>query len=180
MEIWKDIKGYEGVYQVSSLGRVKSLDRISYNPRYGECKLKGQMLKACPNSNGYLGCSLVINGITKHFRIHRLVAMAFLPVVSNKLEINHIDGNKANNKLSNIEWCNRSENITHAFRLGLKKAPKGVINGECKLTEKQVLEIRQQYLGVRKGVSMDYLALKYNISRSQVSRILKRQSWKHI
>ena len=122
-EIWKDIQGYEGLYQVSNLGRVKSLGRFI------ESRLKGvdkvwkaeRILKTCKRTNGYIGVGLRKNGKGKNFNIHRLVAIAFLDNPENKPQVNHIDGNKKNNNVSNLEWVTNSENQKHAYKHGLIK-----------------------------------------------------------
>lgn len=104
-EIWKDIKGYEGLYQVSNLGNVKSINH--YN-KFGEKTIlyKGKVLKQqIIKTNGYLSVNLSKNGKTKKFLVHRLVAEAFITNSNNYLVINHIDENKLNNSLDNLEWC---------------------------------------------------------------------------
>ena len=111
-EIWKDIKGYEGLYQVSSFGRVKSFDSID---KLGRIR-KGRILKGGKITHGYLKVKLYKNGIASHHRIHRLVAQAFIPNPENKSEVNHIDEDKTNNMLSNLEWVTRNENNNHGTR----------------------------------------------------------------
>ena len=108
-EIWKDIVGYEGLYQVSNMGRVKSLN---YNHTGKE-----KLLSPLKDSGGYLRANLCKNGKPKMYKVHRLVLMTFSPVENmDKLDINHIDENKLNNNLSNLEWCDRSYNINHGTR----------------------------------------------------------------
>ena len=101
MEEWRDIKGYEGIYQVSSLGRIKSLPRYTRN---GSCKYE-KILKQCDDKEGYKILNLYKNGKHKTFRVHRLVAQEFIPNPNNLPEINHKDENPANNNLENLEWC---------------------------------------------------------------------------
>lgn len=118
-EIWKDIKGYEGQYQVSNLGRVKSLDR--YVPcNRGVTLLKSQIMKPMERK-GYLRVSLSKDNKDTAFSIHRLVADAFVDNPDNKPQVNHIDGNKQNNIASNLEWCTNGENQLHAYKTGLHK-----------------------------------------------------------
>jgi hypothetical protein len=109
MEIWKDIEGFEGLYQVSSYGRVRSFDRYD---RMGRVK-RGTILAPCDNSRGYKYVCLCKDGSKKHEYIHRLVAMHFLINDRNCSQINHKDENKSNNNLSNLEWCTPSENINY-------------------------------------------------------------------
>ena len=124
MEIWKDIKGYEGLYQVSNIGRVRSVDR--YVNHIG-CKVirKGKILRPATDTSGYHGVILSKNNIAKRYKVSRLVASAFIPNPQNKEQVNHIDGNKLNNNVVNLEWCTASENIEHAYKNGLLIIPSG-------------------------------------------------------
>ena len=117
MEIWKDIKGYEGLYQVSNEGRVKALSRV-VKSRWGTPKpLKEKEIREIVDSLGYSRLSLSKDGKVKAHKIHRLVAEAFLV---GEGHINHIDGNKQNNHVSNLEFCTQRENNIHAQETGLK------------------------------------------------------------
>ena len=109
-EIWKDIKNFEGVYMVSNLGNVKSLDR---NTKKGF--IKGKNLSLFKNDNGYVRVSLQVNNKSKSFTVHRLVAEAFIENPLNKPQVNHIDGDKKNNYVNNLEWATRFENMKHAY-----------------------------------------------------------------
>lgn len=119
-EIWKDIKGYEGLYQISSSGNVKSLDRYIIN-KNGDKQFFPEKYLTQGFNNGYLKVTLSKNNKQKTFRVHILVAKAFIPNPENKSEINHIDGNKSNNRIDNLEWNTRSENELHAYKNGLAK-----------------------------------------------------------
>ena len=112
MEIWKDIEGYEGLYQVSNKGRIKSLNRIDSRGR----KVNEKILSSKPNNKGYLRVHLYKNGKRKPFSVHRLVAIAFIPNPNNLLEVNHKDENKENNTVDNLEWCNRKYNTNYGSR----------------------------------------------------------------
>lgn len=115
-EHWQDIEGFEKIYQVSNLGNVRSLDRLLRNGR----NLKGRVLKKTPDKDGYLTITFSVNGKHACPKVHRLVAIAFIPNHESKSEVNHKDGDKTNNKVSNLEWVTRLENITHAYENGLK------------------------------------------------------------
>ena len=109
-EIWKDIKDYEGLYQVSNWGRVKSLRRLITN-QYNSFYIEEKILKIWKNNNGYGLVTLSKNGTHKKFQVHRLVALHFLPNHSNLPEVNHKDENKTNNSVDNLEWCDRLYNV---------------------------------------------------------------------
>ena len=128
-EIWRDVAGYEGLYQVSSLGRVRSFHK------------DGRVLK--PGSKeGYLFVNLYRKGNVKNCKIHRLVAAAFISNPLNKPEVNHIDGNPSNNHADNLEWATRAENQRHAVATGLKVERQGEARHNSKLTNKQAEFIR--------------------------------------
>ena len=114
-EVWKDVKGYEGHYQVSNLGRVRSLDRLD---RIGQ-RRNGTVKKPQDNGSGYKYVQLKLDGKYKNFYIHRLVGEYFIEKVSGKNFINHIDGNKENNRVENLEWVTSNENMQHAYDTGL-------------------------------------------------------------
>ena len=122
-EMWKDIKGFEGMYQVSSLGRVKSVDRVLPHKTHGTWHIKERILKPHwngPNNSKYLTVFLHYGkGKTKCVHVHKLVAEAFIQNQNNLPQINHIDGNKGNNAVSNLEWTTAAQNTTHAWKNGL-------------------------------------------------------------
>jgi hypothetical protein len=137
-EIWKDIKGYEGKYQVSSIGRVKSLQRIStFNNSKG---LKKEIIIKTWNDEGYIRVKLSNNSVEKTYRVHRLVANEFLENPFNKSQVNHKNGIKTDNSVENLEWVTNSENSIHAFENNLRKSPLGSNHGNSKLNEQKVLE----------------------------------------
>ena len=117
-EIWKDIEGYEGLYQVSNMGRIKSLSRKQ--------SLKERILKPGNGTGGYQIVKLC-NGNIKTKRVHRLVGKEFIPNPENKPQINHKWGNKLDNRACALEWCTQIENINHAFKTGLIKTKKPVL-----------------------------------------------------
>lgn len=128
MEIWKDIKGYEGYYQISNFGRVKSLDRIvKRNSKFGNLHLKEKILVPTSDKDGYL-CVMLHrkNKVIRSVKVHRLVANHFIPNPENKSTVNHKDGNKINNNINNLEWATRSEQTQHAYKLGLNNSKVGL------------------------------------------------------
>lgn len=115
MEIWKDIKNYEGYYQISNLGNIKGLERKVDN--HGGFKLMPEIIKKpFISKKGYHSIQLRKLGSNKNFRIHRLVAQAFIPNPENKPEVNHLDTIKSNNFVENLEWCTNLENVEHYWQ----------------------------------------------------------------
>ena len=170
-ELFKDITGYEGSYQVSNLGNVKTLEREIFSNSKLIYIQKEKILKHYKTKEGYLSVILYKNSKQKHFLIHRLVAECFL--LNKNQCVNHIDGNKMNNKISNLEWVTNSQNHIHAYETGLKL--RGENCNMSKLTEKEVLSIRNM-----KGITQQEIANIYNVSRKCISKILNRQTWNHI
>lgn len=112
-EIWKPVVGYEGLYEVSSLGRVRSLDRYDSNNHF----LKGRILRLCVDTKGYLKVGLSSNGKVKTYMVHRMVVEAFIPNPDNLPEVNHIDEDKKNNRVDNLEMCDRKYNMNYGSRM---------------------------------------------------------------
>ena len=122
-EVWKDIPGYEGMYQASTLGRIRSLDHYSkeFMNNGVPCKQfrKGKIMKGTPDEDGYLDIALYISkGNYKYYRVHRLVALTFLPTDDASLQIDHINCVKDDNRVENLEWVSCRENINRAWRAG--------------------------------------------------------------
>lgn len=113
MEIWRDIEGYEGKYQISNYGRIKSKKRLDTKNR----PIKERILKTSQKYYGYQTVGLTINGKTKYYYVHRLVAEAFIPNPNNYNEINHKDENATNNFVGNLEWCNHHYNCLYGTRI---------------------------------------------------------------
>ena len=157
VEVWKPIVNYEGLYEVSNLGNVRGVDRLDPIGRISRGKIFST--KATKN---YITVRLSKCGNIKTFRIHRLVAEAFIPNPDGKPCVNHIDGNKQNNHVSNLEWCSYSENMKHAYKNGLCEPQR-------KLTDEDIQEIISQ-----KGkVSCKALSKKYNVSFQLICEIWK-------
>lgn len=121
MEVWKDIPGYEGKYQASNLGRIKSLPKRK-GKGIGYVKDE-EILKASVEKYGYARVVLHKDGVKKKYQVHRLVAKTFIPNPEQKGYVNHINCNKADNRVENLEWCTDSENMIHAFKNGLVHLP---------------------------------------------------------
>jgi hypothetical protein len=175
VEIWKDIKDYEGLYQISSWGRVKSLGRIKMS---GFSKngtfYREKILCFVTLKKGYYSVGLCKNSIVKRFLVHRLVAIAFIPNPENKPEVNHLDCIKTNNFVWNLEWVTSLENNNHAWKNGLF----GIHMKRIKLIKLEVIEIRKKY--DTGNYSQRQLAKEYNVSESLIGGIIRYKVWKHI
>lgn len=167
MEVWKDIKGYEGIYEVSSHGNVRN-------------KRTGYIMKKRHTFDGYVKVTLTVNYKAKDYRVHRLVAENFIPNTNNKETVNHIDGNKDNNHVNNLEWSNRHEQLAHAYNLGLKKSLKGCSNVNAKLTTEQVRYIRENYKPYSKEFGTVALGIKFGVNNSTIGDIVRGVTYKEI
>ncbi len=176
-EIWENIDGFNGKYQVSNFGKVKSLDRIE-ETRGSTRTRNGRVLKLAISKNGYSRVCIVDYSNQKFACVHRLVAQAFIPNPDNKPQVNHINGIKTDNRVENLEWNTRSENQRHSIRTGLKVTPRGDKSILSKLKESEVVEIRR--LLKETNLMQREIAAKFNIHRSNVSAIKHNKCWTHI
>lgn len=175
MEIWKDIKGYEGLYQVSDLGRVKSLPKLC-----GRVFRKERILKQSFTSDGYLRVRLLHYDKDVTRTVHRLVMDHFQPNDNSKMTVNHIDGDKTNNKLSNLEWIDRGEQMVHAYKLGLKKAKRGCSNRHAKLTAEDVRYIRRVYKRQSTEFGTVALAKKFGVTNVVIGKVVRGETYKDV
>lgn len=159
-EVWKDIEGYEGLYQVSTCGNIKSLPKVRRNGT-GTYIQKERLLKPSNTSTGYKKVELCKDGKRKSFKVHRLVAIAFIPNPDNKPEVNHIDGNKINNNIDNLEWVTSSENSVHAYETGLNSNKKD-------LDEKEII-----YMYCELNMTMQEIAKHFNVPIKSIKRRLE-------
>ncbi len=166
-----DIKGYEGLYAITSSGKVWSYPKI-----HGTSSWPGFWLKQNEDGSGYLFVSLQSNKVTKQPKVHRLVADSFIPNPSGLPQVNHIDGNKLNNRIDNLEWITAADNIRHSFRIGLSSQV-GSKNAKAKLTESAVISIRE---GVLSGLTQRFFANKYSVSPAVINRVVRRKGWNHV
>lgn len=168
-EIFKPIAGYEGKYEVSNHGRVKSIG--------GKFRLAGDSFIGAVDKLGYVATTLRQDGRRLCIRVHTLVANAFLskPESNEPLCVNHIDGDKANNRVDNLEWATFRENNEHAVSTGLHNL-KGEKHPVAKLSESDVLEIRELY----KTCSQRYIAERFNVKRRHLSDVITGKCWGHL
>lgn len=175
MEIWKSIKGYEGLYEVSNFGKIKSLDRLVRHKKESDFRIqKGAIKKQPKNSDGYLTVILYLKNKQKSFLVHRLVCYHFKNNPQNKPTVNHKDGNKLNNHINNLEWNTISENTKHAWETGLIKKKSGDSCNNRKLSSLQVSEIKNL---LPNNTHLE-ISKMYNVSRSTISAVSNGQNWK--
>jgi len=175
-EIWKDVQDYEGFYQVSNKSEIRSVDRYIYCTRNKSYSLmKGRILKQTFGGN-YYGVTLTKDNNKKYKLVHRLVAELFIANSENKSEVNHIDGNKKNNKLNNLEWVTHKENESHASRLNLKA--NGENHHNSKFKNNDIINIYKTYHNKLKTLSQ--LAKKYNVAYTTIDYIVSKKYWKKI
>lgn len=144
MEVWKEIPNYEGFYEVSNYGKVRSITRKTQFG-VGYRVYKGKELKLQADKDGYKRVALHKEGKQKRFFVHRLVGLCFIDNPENKPVINHIDGDKANNYVENLEWVTRSENDIHAFDTGLRAPHDGGTSRKVVQMDKDTLEVLGEY-----------------------------------
>ena len=177
VEIWKDIEEFEGRYQVSTLGRVKSMPKIWISGNRGTLRSKGEtIIKLSIDGGGYCQADLSINNKSKKHSVHRLVAKAFLPNPENKRCVNHINSDRADNRIENIEWATHSENTKHAVKSGTHYKGVGENHNCAKLTEKDVLAIRK----LKGKLTQQEISSRFNIGRRTIGKILNNELWTHI
>lgn len=168
-EIWKDIPDFNGAYQASTLGRIRSVDRVDCAGR----RLKGQILTGRPSKSGHLYINPSIGGTSKNYTVHRLVARTFFGEIDPKLDVCHNDGNPQNNVLSNLRVDTRAGNASDRLKHGTHA--RGDRCATSRLTADQVYEIRVRY---KNGESAKCLAEKFGITIRPLFRIVKGDQWK--
>lgn len=172
VEIWKDIEGFENKYQISNFGNIKSLDRIDSLGRFHKSKI----LKKSIEKDGYEYITLLCKkSKSKSFFIHRLVAYSFMFNLDNLPQINHKDGNKCNNRVSNLEWNTAQQNVIHALNKGLRKS--GENHPWSVLTNYQVLQIPKL---LEQGMTQKSISKLYNVSYSCIKNICQKRKWKYL
>ena len=173
-EEWRDIPDYVGKYKGSTLGRLKTTKR-SFVRKNGSIISVKERIRRQTNQDGYLKVKL----INSTFLVHRLIGVTFIENPNNLPEINHKFGVTNDNRVSQLEWSNRSENCKHAYDIGLNPHKTGENNIKCKLNNNTVIAIRRLHR-TNPNISITNLSKKLNVGYNSISRIIQRISWKHI
>jgi hypothetical protein len=176
-EIWKPVVGYEGYYEVSNLGNVRSLVRIVTRKNGTPLTIQPKTKSVKTAKSGYAYVHLDRDGISKFRSVHRLVANAFIPNTKNKKCVNHINSVRDDNRVENLEWVTPTENMQHAVRVGSMDFV-GEKHPRAKLTNKDVLEIFN--LGKMGKYTQTYIGNLYGVSFSCVSAIVRGAKWTHV
>lgn len=173
-ERWLPIKEYSGVYEVSDMGRVRSIDR-SITTSNSETKfVHGKIIRVSKNPHGYSVVKLSRNGTVKHYQVHRLVLLSFLGRENSKTVANHKNSNRNDNRLTNLEWVTQAQNMRHMVESG--RSLKGEKNKSAKLTPCEVEKIKSYY---KKGTETHRsIAKKFNVSHNCIGLILRGETWK--
>lgn len=174
MEVWKSVPGYEEYYEVSSLGNVRSLDRVCLKKDGKIEKRMGRILKPALRA-GYPFINLAVDGNHKQVHVHRLVAQSFCAKSDGCNVVNHLDGDKCNNNYLNLEWTTHQGNMRHALDNGLKVAPKGEDAAHAKLTVAQVNEIRRRFM---LGATGSDLSKEFGVNNMSISCIRSAKNWR--
>ncbi len=177
-EQWKAVRGYEGYYEASSLGAVRSVSRLVNHPMGGKRSVRGRSIKLTLGKIGYYYFTAAKDGVLFPLSAHRAVALAFLPNPDNKPQVNHKNGVKSDNRLENLEWATSSENTQHGFDVLGRKSAIGQESHAAKLTDNDVREIRAWW---KTGdVFQDALAHRWCVDQSLISLIVTGKIWKHL
>ena len=171
-EEWRDIEGFNGFYQISNTGKVASMFN-THGIKNKERKLRALSF----TKDGYLKIRLVANGKDITTRVHVLVAKAFVPNPNNLATVNHKDGDKTNNNSENLEWIDRSQQMFHAYNLGLKKPIRGSKNSQAKLTDDDVRYIRKNYKRQSQEFGTVALSKKFDVSNRVIGLVTRGLSY---
>jgi len=189
-EIWKDINGYEGLYQISSLGRVKSFAKVKTGKRPSRGYYCGReiYMSICDNGRGYMFVSIRCGSKKKNKYIHRLLAQHFIPNPQNKPQVNHINGIKSDNRIENLEWVTERENAIHAFKNGyLHQLPKmQKLASEATRGEQNTRSILKDidipiiFKMNKAGHIQSSIAKHFGVCRATIGYVLNRKTWNHV
>ena len=176
-EEWKDVIGFEGYYQVSNMGHVRSIDRVKCDG----IRMNGRIKKTHYDACGYEMVQLRKDGEIKHFSVHRLVAIAFLPNPNELPQVNHKDEVRNHNTVDNLEWCTVAYNQNYGNRRRrASDNSKGEKNSRAILKEKDVKIIRESYIPGDKQFGIQALADKYGVKYVTIQKVVQKRIWRYI
>lgn len=176
-EEWRSVHGYEGLYEVSNRGRVRSLGRDTCRVDGNRYVMPPRVLRAWRQNGEYRAVSLSKAGRVRKFLVHRLVARAFIGVPpKGKSTVNHIDADPANNSVENLEYLSQADNVRHSAALGRNTPPRGEECVKAKINDRIVREIRRLY----PRVSGPRLAAQFGLSANAVYKVVHRRTWSHV
>ena len=173
IEEWREIEGFDGFYQISNTGKVRS-----QGDNRGNKSGKWRLRSLSKTHDGYLKVRLIHKKKDKTCRVHVLVARAFIPNPDNFDTVNHKDGDKTNNHVDNLEWTNRSQQMIHAYQNGLKKAVRGSENSQAKLTDDDVRYIRTHYKRQSREFGTVALGKKFGVTNVVIGKIIRGETYK--
>lgn len=179
IEEWRDVIGYESRYEVSSIGRVRSKSYLKHGRnRYGDISYftMPKIIATPLNNDGYSSMCLSMLGVRTTAVVHRLVAQAFIPNPDNLPQVNHIDSNRANNRVENLEWVTNQQNVQHSYDSG-SNSNKGEKHPRKVLTDDIVRQIREMW---RHGLSVINIGKSLGFNRSTVSKVVHGDNWSHV
>lgn len=171
---WRKVDGYEGMYEVSSDGQVRSVERLVRHWQGGLSRFGGKQIKPVLTECGYHKVPLSKESKRAAFFVHRLVAIAFIENPLGLAEVNHKNGIKTDNRIENLEWVNRQQNKKHAYDTGITIPKRGVENGISKLTDDIVRVIRSS------SENQYVLAARYGVTQAAINNAKHRRTWRHV
>jgi hypothetical protein len=175
---WTNIKNWEGMYQVSREGEIKSVERMVERSDGRKQPIKESVIKGDFNNCGYRRVRLMRPGYIRRVFVHRIVAETFIPNPENLPCINHKNGLKWDNRVENLEWSDYPANVKHSYDTGLHVHAVGSDWWVSKLTEADVLEIR--YRATTEDITQQKLGDEYGVSRKAIAKVIERKTWRHI
>lgn len=180
-EKWRPIDGFESSHEVSNLGRIRTIERewVGVTPRGHPARRKTAQ-RVCGqrvSRNGYMQVALCVGGKPHSKLVHRIVAHAFIPPAHNCEQVNHVNGDKTDNRVENLEWTTARGNQLHAIANGLARGRRGMEHGMSKLTDSDVREIRRL---LARGVVQRRIAEQFGVAPCKITMIKHGTAWKHV
>jgi hypothetical protein len=176
-EIWKDIPKFNNEYQISNFGKIRSKHAVIIRSNGTTHTRVSKILKPAKSKDGYYKGAVCVDKKMRTYCIHRLVAEAFCFKSYETQEVNHINGVKTDNRAENLEWCNRSENILHALRLGLLIPRKGSQKTESKMDEATAKKLKEM---IANGIKRSLVCEQLGITVHMYKDVQRGKTWMHV